>query len=626
MYILDVIPTVKIPKGTPQILSYFSKESVSLGSLVSVPLGRANISAFVVESYSVDEEKMNIKKSGFKMRNINGIISNASLLSEIENNLLKWFLRYYSSPLGLTVKTFIPQYFLNKKKNIDIEKIDTIKKDAKKEVALLFKEERADEYKKAINEALKKNKQVLFLVPDLFSLKFWEDELKEFSPILASSKLTPKKHFEIWKSIRNGKIKFLISTRMGIFFDFYDLDLVVLEEEDDQAYKSRDMMPYYHTKGVALKLAELHGAKAILGSQNPDIETYYNYSDDKPSKNIERPANIIDMRNEMHGGNYSILSYNLQNNLENILNKKKQAILFISRKGSETFVFCRDCGYVETCPDCESSLIHHKYKKSMLICHSCGFYKEASIKCPKCESPRIKYFGAGTEKAKEEVLKLFPDAKVEILDSDIAKDTKDQEKIFEKFKNKEVDILIGTQLLFKKYNMPKADLLAVLSMDNLLYQPDFRSGERIFKIARSMSSLGNKNSIFIIQTYTPENPTIEIASKLDYKKFYESEIAQRKVFSYPPFSHLIKLSYKSKYRQKADNESLKLAQKLKGLKLESVQILGPAPAYIPKIKQNYIFNIIIKIKDSKDFKKEKMMLLDKVEEGWTIDVDPENLL
>jgi primosomal protein N' (replication factor Y) len=635
MYILDVIPTVKIPKGVSQVLSYFSKDELKAGALVLVPLGRSKVNALVVSSYPLDGEKINIRRSQFQMKNIDKIISKEPLLSELQIKLFLWFLKYYSSPVGLSAKTFLPSYVVKRRteiKNIENISIEINKSDIKKNI-LIFGEKRENYYKKEIKKVLKEKKQVLFLVPDVFSLEYYSDIFSEFNPVVVSSKLSPKKYFDIYKSVRNDDIKLVISTRMGVFLNFAKLGLLVFDQENDQAYKSRNMMPYYHAKDIALKLAELFSAKFVYGSAIPSIETYWLSKIKKIDiihLETEAPKKLpmlIDMRNEIFGGNYSILSWQLQNDIENILEKKEQALFFISRKGAETFVFCRDCGYVEKCPNCESSLIHHRESNmSLLLCHQCGFKKEVQLKCPACQSHRIKYFGAGTQKAKEEVLKLFPKARVGILDSDVTPTQKDQKKVFLDFKNKKIDILIGTQLLFKKQELKKVNLVAILSLDNLLHIPDFRSGERIFSILKNISSFCKNKGKLYLQTYTQENQVLELAAKLDYDKFYKSEISARELFSYPPFAKLIKFIYKNKNKNLAESEAVRLSEKFKKLDMSNIQILGPAPAYIPKVRNEYIFQIIVKIKISDDFENKKSILLKNIPEGWIIDVDPSSLL
>lgn len=634
MYILDVIPIVKIPKNISQVLSYFSKDPILTGSLVSVPLGRAKVNALVVASYPVDEEKISIKKSGFRMKNIENVISKEPVLSGAQLDLFKWFLKFYASPIGLSAKTFIPNYLTKKKTGVKIPQAQNSpsKTVSSKKDILAVGENRDDFYEKEIKKMLSKNRQILFLVPDVFLLKYYQKRFEKLDPAVLSTQLTPKKYFDGWLKVRSGESKLIISTRTGAFLNFSDLGLVILDKEQDSFYKSRDMMPYYHTRDIALKLAELSSADIILGSSTPSIEMYFLAQKGKIKlksnlgvQPLSKPV-LIDMRNEMHGGNYSILSYQLQQKLENIIKKNDKAIFFISRRGSETFVFCRDCGYIEKCPNCETSLIHHTETRSLLVCHYCGFKKDIQLKCPSCQGHKIKYFGAGTKKAEEEILKLWPNAKIGVLDSDIAPTQKKQEEILNKFKEGKINILIGTQLLFKKYDIPKVSLVSILSMDNLFYLPDFKSGERIFQIARQVSFFCKKNSDFLLQTYTPDHPVLETIRKMDYESFYKSEIESRKAFSYPPFSQIIKLIFKHKNRYASETEAERLTEKIINLNLKNIQVLGPAPAYIPKIRNNYIWQIILKLNSKKEAEKEKNLLIKNIPEGWTIDVNPESLL
>lgn len=654
MYIIDVIPLVKIPKSASQVLSYFSSKNIKIGAIVSAPLGRASINALVVSSYEVDDQKISIKKSGFQMKNIKSVISEDPALSEKQLELFKWFVKFYFSPIGLAAKAFIPSYLAKRKTatkyslkghspegptfSNSLQRTDLRKKE------LVMGTDRVGYYRQKMKEALDKNRQVLFLVPDMYALDFYAGEFADFHPALISSRLSPKKHFEVWADIKNNKAKLIISTRMGVFLNFADPGLIILDEEQDSAYKSQDMMPYYHTKDVAFKLSEIFNTDLILGSATPDISTYYlaNLGAKQLSKNLQlvnlemqssnKRFEVIDMRNEIHGGNYSILSYRLQQELENIIQDNKQAILFISRRGAETFVFCRDCGYVEKCPKCDNSLIHHKdfpprgRSSGILVCHYCGFKKDPLLACPTCKSHRIKYFGAGTQKAKEEILKNYPEAKVEILDIDSAPTIESQKNIIQKFKNKEINLLIGTQLLLRKHGALKADLVCILSIDNILYIPDFKSGERIFRIMRELSFLGKNKAKFLLQTYTPEHGIFEIIKDLDYEKFYKQEIESREAFGYPPFSKLVKLIFKDKNKDFAEKEVKKMAAKISSLKLTAIHVLGPAPAYIPKMKNEYIWHIILKIENNEKGEEEKNAVLKNIPEGWTIDVNPESML
>ncbi len=628
MYILDVILTIKTPKNLSGVLSYFSPDPLKKGAFVRVSVGHIKVNAMVLDCRLVESEKMFIKKSAFQIKAIDRIISDTPVFSDKQFDLFFWFLNFYMADIGICAKTFLPNYLVNKKTPIKVKEAKKTQqtKNGVFSEFLVVGSNRLKFYKKEIQKCLNKKKQVLFLVPDLVLLKKYEKELKDFYPEILTSSISPKKYFSLWEKVRTKEKNFILSTRGGVFLDFSELGLVIVDKEEDSSYKSQDMLPYYQTKDVAKKIAELSFAKIIYGANVPTVESYYLVKDKLVEKDKKKHYFLtVDMRNEIYGGNYSILSYYLQGNLEDILRKNRQAILFISRRGSETFVFCRDCGWVEKCKNCEASLIHHK--KIGLLCHYCGFKKEAPVVCPQCHGHKIKYFGAGTQKAKDEILKLFPNAKVKILDSEITPNLKDQEKIVKDFNLKKIDILVGTQLMFKWGFKLKADLSAVLSFDNILHLPDFKSQERVFNIAKNLSFI-SKQQEMILQTYTKDHYLIsDISKKIDYDVFFSEEIKLREKFCYPPFSFLVKIIYKNKSIVQGENEVQKIKEKIVNLKIKEIEILGPALAYIPKIKNFYIWHIIIKIKDKKQelkIKKEITKALSEFE--YVADINPESLL
>jgi len=424
------------------------------------------------------------------------------------------------------------------------------------------------------------------------------------------SQLTEGQKLNIWQKCKNGEIDLIIGPRSALFMPLDRIGLLILDEEQDSSYKS-DQTPRYHARMVAEKLAELSDATLILGSATPSIETFYKtqqgelrllelkeryrsferaqstvnraQSPSQPSpfqgegkgggtipappsvipaeagiqqqKNIplsiystEMPSvTIVDLRNEFHLGNKSVLSETLQKEINKVLENKRQTFLFMNRRGAATFILCRDCGHVELCPKCEipltlhlSSPISYKLKAiSYLLCHHCSTRYPSPVICPKCQSLNIRFFGTGTQKIEAEAKKLFPKAKISRLDLDTQ--TK-PEIIYEKIKN--ADIVIGTQLIAKNWDLPRVDLVGIISADVGLNLPDFRSAENTFQTLTQVSGRAGRrenSGKVIIQTYNPENSIIQSAAKQDYVEFYNREIESRKKFNYPPFSHLIRL-------------------------------------------------------------------------------------
>jgi len=655
MFILDVIPTIRIPKTDIQILSYFSKEPLPAGALARVPLGSRKINALVVDSHDLEKQRIQIKQSRFQTKNISAVISKEPVLNTSQLQLLKYLADYYIASPALFVSAMLPGYLISKKTSAAIAPTtpspnraepnqssyltivtseDKIKSAIFKPT-LINKRDCLKEYEKIISSRLSDGKQVLLLAPELARVEYYENYFSGYNPLILTSELTPKRFFESWDKIRLGQAQFVIGTKIAIFANFQSLGAIIIDEEQSREYKSRDMLPYYNAKTVALKTAELSGAEIFLGSSAPALETYYkaiNQYSVVGRPNIEAtrslPAvSIVDMRNELLDKNYSSLSYQLKNEIKRVLaDKIKKAVLFVPRRGSQSFYFCADCKHIEKCPRCDAHLVYHALQKNILLCHHCGYRQEPSLLCSKCGGHNIKTFGAGTQKVAEELKKFFG-VEALVLDSDTAQTFKAQQKIIERFRVGDAQILIGTQTLLGEPDMPEADLVGIISLDNLLYIPDYKISEQIFQTIRGLAAYAKRGAPFFWQTYTPENETIQNIALQDYEKFYEREITARKALRYPPFSRIIKVTIRDETLPKTEARSAKIARHLdSALKKTGVEyeILGPVPAYAPKIKNQYIFTVILKIFSAEQ--KDLNTAFAPIQNEITIDVDPGNLV
>lgn len=338
------------------------------------------------------------------------------------------------------------------------------------------------------------------------------------------------------------------------------------------------------------------------------------------------------MKEEIKNGNYSILSKELQKQLAS----SNKSILYIPRRGSSTFILCRDCGYVIKCSHCDVPMVLHRIG-GKLLCHHCGNEEKPPSLCPSCKGYRIKYFGAGTQRVEAELEKMFPKIKIFRLDSDTAKKPEEQQQIIDRFHKSKQSILIGTQMIFDK-NIKPTGLVGIISLETVLNLPDYRSSERVFRTVNRLEEICKKT--LLVQTYSPENFAIQTAVDNSWKKFYNKEIQVRRTFHYPPFSRIIKLSFEHKNVKQAEQEAKilleKLMQQLKQLAINNKQlaILGPIPAFIPKVAGKYKWQIIIKNKipasplssqGGKDLKN-RNKLLRIVPSIWEIEIDPESLL
>ena len=463
-------------------------------------------------------------------------------------------------------------------------------------------------YMNLASEVLKSGKSVIMLVPEIsLTPQMIERFQGRFGVNVAlfHSKLSQGERFDEWFRVKRGEVRLVVGARSAIFLPLKDLGLIIIDEEHENTYKS-EQNPKYKTKEVAEFLSEIKNCKYILGSATPSVESYYEAMEGKLEfleiknrvKNLPMPSmETVDMREELKSGNMSLLSRKLKNEVEANLKNKEQTILFLNRRGFSTFVSCRNCGYVFKCPKCDVAMTYHK--NGFLVCHYCGITQREEKKCPKCGSKYVKFFGAGTERVETEVKKIFPQARILRMDVDTTRTKDSHEKIYNAFKKGEGDILIGTQMVSKGLDFKNVTLVGVLAADISLNIPDYRAGERTYQILTQVSGRagrGDKKGRVIIQTYTPESPIIKYSMENDYEKLYKDEIEIRKRMNYPPFSKIFLINCQSKNEEILKKFMNNLGEKIEELlgKEKNLEILGPVPCIIKKIKENYRWQIMIK--------------------------------
>lgn len=364
------------------------------------------------------------------------------------------------------------------------------------------------------------------------------------------SKLSVGERYDQWQKIRKGIAKIVIGARSAIFAPVENLGIIIIDEEHDGSYKS-EMTPRYNAKEVASFISENNDIPLLLGSATPSLDTYYKGLNgdieiltlNKRANNMELPkVEIVDLREELKNGNRSMISNRLYEEIKQNLENKKQTILFLNRRGFSTFVMCRDCGYTAKCKNCDVTLTYHNNERK-LKCHYCGYETKILSSCPECKSENIRYFGTGTQKLEAEIQKLFPTASTIRMDIDTISKKDSHEQILNKFKDENVDILIGTQMIVKGHHFPNVTLVGVIAADTSLNIEDFRANERTFQILTQVSGRAGREEKgrVIIQTYNPDSFSIEYAKHQDYKLFYNTEIMLRKGLKYPPFCDIIML-------------------------------------------------------------------------------------
>ena len=500
-------------------------------------------------------------------------------------------------------------------------------------------------YMRMVEEAIKRNKSAIVLVPEIsltpqmierFKGRFGRDVA------LFHSKLSDGERFDEWFRVKEGKAKLVVGARSAIFLPVKDLGLIIIDEEHENTYKS-DQNPKYQTKEVAEFLSEQKGCKVVLGSATPTIETYYRSLvgeldllelNSRVDNKDMPPMKIVDMRNELRSGNMSLFSRELFADIQDKLSKGEQIILFLNRRGFSTFVSCRSCGYVFKCEECDISMTYHR--NGLLVCHYCGKSKRTPQKCPKCDSKYVKFFGAGTQRVEEEVKKYFKDAKVLRMDVDTTRSKDAYENIYNTFKEGKADILIGTQMISKGLDFKNVTLVGVLAADMSINLPDYRAAERTFQIITQVAGRagrGEKQGKVIIQTYNPDHYSLEYAINYDYEGFYEKEFTVRALMKYPPFGKILLINGISKKEDLLKNFMHKISNVIKPVveKEIDVDILGPIPCLIAKVKENYRWQIVIKGEFNSEFaKKIKELLYDESKNVYndiriSMDINPNNL-
>ena len=465
-------------------------------------------------------------------------------------------------------------------------------------------------YLQLIQNVINKNKTAIVLVPEISLTPQMVDRfLARFGDCIAvlHSKLSIGERYDQWKNIKEQKAKIVIGARSAIFAPIENLGIIIIDEEHDQSYKS-ETSPRYKAQEIARYLAKQNNIPVVLGSATPDVGTFTKAKNGeielikltKRANKSELPnVEIVDLRYELAKGNRSIISDRLYEEIEKNIKDKKQTILFLNRRGYSTFVMCRDCGYTVKCKKCNISLTYHEYTNK-LKCHYCGYEINNLKTCPSCNSKNIKYFGTGTEKLETEIKKIFPNATTIRMDIDTVTKKNSHEEILNKFKNENIDILIGTQMVVKGHHFPNVTLVGVVAADSSLNIEDFRANERTFGLLTQVAGRAGRESNdgrVIIQTYNPENFCIQCAKNQDYDKFYETEIELRKQLKYPPFCDIIMFGISSHSKEtveKAANKLFEILQKnIKKQKI-SINVYNPVTAPISKIKNKYRWRIIAK--------------------------------
>ena len=659
---------VKVVFNLPfdKILTYKRPEEIKdslVGCRVVAPVKNRNIKGIVIEETEESE-------GNFKVYPIKARIDIEPICSYKEFELAKWMSKYYHSSFGESLFASLPAgnpaKIEKKAKPIPAKQKPYLKLNEEQENVLKKISEsieskngktfllhgvtgsgKTEIYLQAIKKVVDMGKQAIVILPEISltpqTIKRFAERFEGKIAVL-HSKLSPTSKYRYWQMIKKNEIKIVIGARSAIFSPANNLGIIVIDEEHETSYKSNET-PRYHARQIAFYRKEKENATLLLGSATPSIESFYHSQNGKielltltkRASSINMPeVKILDLKKEKKSEVFPMITQKLVEEINKKLELKEQIILFLNRKGYAPVVSCSHCGKVLECPNCSVSLTYHK-KKNTVMCHYCGYTQFLEEICGECKIGHFERIGSGTEKVEEHLNILFPNAIIERVDQDTVGGTKNYEKIFKRFADGEIDILVGTQMIAKGLDFPNVTLVGVLFADMSLHIPDFRSSERTFNLITQVagrSGRGEKKGIVYIQTYSPNHYSIEYAKNHDYISFYNSEIVKRKSpLNYPPFSRLVRLVIRGENEKKVESDSNTIADLVRTLTYQykdKLEILGATPCIMSKLNKYYRWNNLIKTASHSLLKEffEKLSNNFMAQKGnyIEIDIDPINML
>ena len=473
-----------------------------------------------------------------------------------------------------------------------------------------------------IFKALQEHKQVLYLLPEIALTVQITNRLRcVFGNKLGiyHSRYNDEERVEIWqKQLSNEPYEVILGARSAVFLPFQRLGLVIIDEEHENSFKQQDPAPRYHARSVAIVLAQMYGAKTLLGTATPSIESYRNAQLGKYGlvtlsqryKDIQLPTiEVVDIkdlrRRKLMSGPFSP---RLIAAVRDALQRGEQAILFQNRRGFAPMIECRTCGWVPHCPNCDVSLTYHK-SMNVLTCHYCGYTERVPEQCPNCESKDIKGRGYGTEKIEDEIMEVFPDARIARMDLDTTRTKNAYERLINDFSAGKTNLLIGTQMVSKGLDFDHVSVVGILDADNMLNYPDFRAYEHAFTMMAQVSGRAGrkgKQGLVILQTKNPELPVIQQVVNNSYAAFYKSQLEERTAFHYPPFFHLIYIYIKHRNNDIVESASMELGSRIR--EIFGNRVLGPDKPTVARVKTLHIRKIMLKLENGIDYKLAKQYL------------------
>lgn len=652
--VYNILPSAKIPGKKFLGFWYTSQIKLSPGDLVQIPLGNRKVLGVVL--FEVLETPRNSLKEVSEL-----------LLPHFMNSerlaLLTWFSEYFHTSQGLILHLFLTGYskvtrtikrkavkrstpeemqkdlVLNKEQQSAVKRILESAHENNPKQFLLFGPTgsgKTEVYLQTTKEILTTKKQVLILVPEIaltpqtlarFTSRFGENVF------IYHSKMTPAQKRAVMKASYEKDAAVIIGPRSALFLPYKKLGLIVFDEEHDASFQQLDQNPHFDARIVATQYAKLLKIPLIFGDATPEIELYHKTQQKNASielvqlhkrislssQDIPFPeVSIVDLVKEIRSGNRSPFSQKLLQEIQYSLANNEQTFLFLNRRGLASSVVCISCSHVLACKNCSTPLVLHG---DILLCHQCGYKKAMPDNCPHCHMATLKTRGIGTEKIASEIQRLFPKARVARMDTDTIRTQKQHHEMYQKVKNHEVDIIVGTQMIAQGLDIPHVQLVGVIQCDNALNLPDFHSEERVFQLLTQVAGRAGrvqKQGKVIIQTFFPLHPVFQSVKAHNFEKFYAAEIQERENLNNPPFSHIVVCIFQHKSAQTAEDEANFLTKILS--QSSDIEILGSSPAFMSKRRNLFRWQVLIRAQNI------EQVPFDMIPNTWDIYVDPQSLL
>jgi len=592
---------------------------ISVGMRVVAPFANRELPGYVMDCHN--------RKPSFNCKEIKEISDEKPVFNQTVMDMAAWISEYYLCSIGEAMAICVPKetkeklhplpevtreelHSLNEEQREAVDKISCSIKEKRYEAFLLFGvtgSGKTEVYKYLAQEVISVGRQALVLVPEIAltpqTIRRFQSYFGERIAVL-HSKLSKTERSYHWMRILKGEVDIIMGARSAIFSPPERIGIIIIDEEHESSYKSGET-PRYHARQVAFKLARTLKIPLVMGTATPSLENFYHSLKEKitliplmerHSQHKDQLVTVVDMRMEE---SKSFISRPLFEKIADRLQKGEQVMIFLNKRGHSPLLICQDCGHTLKCAHCDISLTYH-HSKNRMLCHYCGYGSSVITICPECGGKEISLIGYGTEKVEEELSQIFMSARIGRMDLDSTRRKGAHEKILTSFKKKEVDILIGTQMIAKGLHFPNVTLVGVVLADLSLHLPDFRASERTFSLLTQISGRAGRGELageVIIQTYLPNHYVIQTAKEQNYRAFFQCEIEERRKYLYPPFSRFLKILVRGKNEEMVIRKVNEIYDHLKHEVTGGVEILGPAPAPLSKLNNNFRWQMILKGKE-----------------------------